>query len=106
MVPVGAICCDCIWRRRGETGCSDDALCTANICAVDPWCCDERWDLYCADQAFIACESTLFPTTPYPTTSTTPTTPYPTQHPSSSMLYYTLNIEMFLSFPSILLIFG
>ena len=84
MVSVGAICCDCTERRKWETGCSDDALCTANICAVDSFCCDTRWDNWCANLALAVCYKTPYPTTP--TTPTTTITQQPTTSPSSSML--------------------
>ena len=47
---------DCC-ASNGTPGCEDDA-CTAAVCAVDAFCCDNIWDSACADEALLqpACQ--------------------------------------------------
>jgi len=42
---------DCL-TANGTPGC-DNTLCCTNICAVDPFCCNNNWDGQCAAQAMI-----------------------------------------------------
>lgn len=43
--------------------CSDAACCTA-VCAVDPACCSQAWDLFCVSVAAVACASDCVPVCP------------------------------------------
>ena len=43
--------------------CSDAACCNA-VCAVDPSCCSQSWDLFCVSVAAVACSSDCVPTCP------------------------------------------
>ncbi len=45
----------CTEGGNGGVGC-DDPVCEAQICAIDPFCCDVAWDGICADEAQAACE--------------------------------------------------
>lgn len=45
-------CCNA--SPNGLPGC-EDAECCAKVCAIDPFCCDVRWDGACASQARITC---------------------------------------------------
>jgi hypothetical protein len=42
------------FSERPTPGCSDDACCAA-VCAVDPSCCDARWDADCVTRAQVIC---------------------------------------------------
>ena len=48
----GDDCC----TANGTPAC-DDATCTADVCAVDPFCCSTEWDGICADEAAQMCEA-------------------------------------------------
>lgn len=39
---------DCF--STGDPGCTDETCCDA-VCACDPFCCSEVWDVYCAGAA-------------------------------------------------------
>jgi len=39
----------------GEQAGCQDAQCCAAVCAVDPYCCETRWDIMCAAEGQIAC---------------------------------------------------
>jgi len=41
--------CDCCGALP-TPNCSDDA-CTADVCTIDPFCCNTQWDSICADEA-------------------------------------------------------
>lgn len=43
-------CC----RALGERGCND-AACQEAVCAIDPFCCNESWDLSCVELTECAC---------------------------------------------------
>ncbi|MBL9120312.1 MAG: hypothetical protein JNL80_10415 [Phycisphaerae bacterium] len=43
-------CCD-DWAGKG----CDDAACSAQVCADDPYCCDTEWDFLCAERAHDLC---------------------------------------------------
>jgi len=43
-------CCS----ANGTPGC-DDPACEAVVCAIDPFCCDNEWDNFCADEAADLC---------------------------------------------------
>ena len=51
--PVGAVDSDCC-RGHATTGC-DDATCSADVCAIDWWCCNVEWDDICQDEATDEC---------------------------------------------------
>lgn len=44
-------CCD---GNNGTPGC-EDADCVDEICAIDPFCCDNSWDLMCSNAANATC---------------------------------------------------
>lgn len=88
------MCCACTSKRRGEKSCSVDALCTANICSVDPYCCNTRWDTTCGDLASDVCYGTAYPTPPLPSSPTISTTQQPSINPSARM--FTLSIPCIL----------
>lgn len=46
----GGSCC----AQHDGPGCLDTD-CTADVCAIEPWCCDYSWDFYCADLAAGMC---------------------------------------------------
>lgn len=46
---------DCCSPNIGP-GCSDDE-CEAQVCAVDPFCCQDTWDSLCADMAQANCDA-------------------------------------------------
>jgi hypothetical protein len=47
----GGPCC----VAHASPGCSDED-CVADICGIDPFCCDLSWDGFCASQAQMLCE--------------------------------------------------
>ncbi|MEM9453984.1 MAG: hypothetical protein AAGF11_07380 [Myxococcota bacterium] len=49
-VNYGGDCCS----DNGTPGCDDD-VCTADVCAADPACCNAQWDQSCADATFTLC---------------------------------------------------
>ncbi|MCH7518847.1 MAG: hypothetical protein IH964_07435 [Candidatus Dadabacteria bacterium] len=53
---------DCCFAN-GTPGC-DDALCEADICGEDPFCCNVEWDGLCADAANLECAICLAPPPP------------------------------------------
>lgn len=53
---------DCC-TAHAEPGC-DDSLCTADVCSVDPFCCEFAWDPTCADEALNLCPAQCGPTPP------------------------------------------
>jgi hypothetical protein len=57
-----AILGGCLEPHPGP-GCTDEQCCKA-VCSVDTACCSVAWDLRCAEQAIIICESGLFPFPP------------------------------------------
>jgi predicted outer membrane repeat protein len=46
---------NCCASHRPDPGC-DDADCEAAVCAIDPFCCDNYWDSYCAQLAVDICD--------------------------------------------------
>ena len=72
-------CCSCT-NELYESGCRNDAICESNVCRVDPFCCDNQWDIACAKAANRTCTSNTFlptksPTIPTVSPSLLPTTP-------------------------------
>ena len=56
----GAGACDCGEVHLGSAGCTD-ATCEADVCAIDPFCCDFFWDLTCTIEAeqFASCQACI-----------------------------------------------
>ena len=42
------------FESNGSPGC-EDASCCEQVCAIDPFCCDNTWDSLCADEAGELC---------------------------------------------------
>eukprot|EP01083_Nonionella_stella_P104370 299009_1 len=56
-------CCGCtILNEYG--GCLVDGHCEESICAVDPFCCEKRWDEQCVGKAKRVCDGEPFPQAP------------------------------------------
>ena len=51
----GSLAAECCTPHDG-THCSD-ATCCAAVCANDPFCCNNQWDLICANAAISTCAS-------------------------------------------------
>ena len=49
------VCCECQEVIGGPNGC--DTECNNEICPFDPYCCDQRWDELCVDQAGARCNN-------------------------------------------------
>ena len=44
------------FEANGTPYCSDEECCLA-VCAVDPFCCENEWNAFCADGALVECRS-------------------------------------------------
>jgi len=42
------------YQQHGGRGCSNSACC-AQVCSLDPYCCDTQWDSICANEAATIC---------------------------------------------------
>jgi subtilisin-like proprotein convertase family protein len=57
--PIGTYCD----QAQGSAGFPSNPACQADVCGIDPFCCDTTWDGICADEAslFASCTSCLTP---------------------------------------------
>jgi len=49
---TAASCVSDCCAAHGTPGCDDDA-CEASVCAVDPFCCNNQWDVVCTNNALV-----------------------------------------------------
>jgi hypothetical protein len=57
--PIGTYCD----QAQGSAGFPSNPACQADVCGIDPFCCETTWDGICADEAslFASCTSCLTP---------------------------------------------